>query len=52
MAAQSLGIAEAAFRLARTYAHSRHQFGRPIERLPAVAEMVTNMRIAIEAARA
>lgn len=52
VAAQSLGVAEAAFRLARTYAHSRHQFGRPIERLPAVAEMVTNMRIAIEAARA
>jgi alkylation response protein AidB-like acyl-CoA dehydrogenase len=52
VAAQSLGIGEAAFRLARTYAHSRQQFGRPIERLPAVAEMVTNMRIAVEAARA
>ena len=50
--AQSLGIAEAAYRLARTYAHTRHQFGGPIERLPAVAEMVTDMQIAIEAARA
>ena len=52
IAAQSLGVAEAAYRLARTYAHSREQFGGPIERLPAVAELVTDMRIHIEAARA
>ena len=52
IAAQSLGVAEAAFRLARIYAHTRHQFGGPIERLPAVAEMVADMRISIEAARA
>jgi hypothetical protein len=52
IAAQSLGIAEAAYRLARTYAHTRQQFGGPIERLPAVAEMVTDMKIDIEAARA
>jgi len=52
IAAQSLGIAEAAFRLARTYANTRKQFGGPIERLPAVAEMVVDMRIALEAARA
>lgn len=52
IAAQSLGIAEAAFRLARVYAHTRQQFGGPIERLPAVAEMVSDMRIALEAARA
>ena len=39
IAAQSLGVAEAAYRLARTYAHTRQQFGGPIERLPAVAEM-------------
>ena len=52
IAAQSLGIGEAAYRLARTYAHTRHQFGRPIEKLPAVAEMVTDMRMAVEAARA
>jgi len=51
IAAQSLGVAEAAYRLARNYAHSRKQFGGPIERLPAVAEMVTDMKIAIEAAR-
>jgi 3-(methylthio)propanoyl-CoA dehydrogenase len=52
IAAQSLGVAEAAFRLARTYAHTRCQFGGPIERLPAVAELVTDMKIDIEAARA
>jgi hypothetical protein len=52
IAAQSLGIAEAAFRVARTYAHTRHQFGAPIEQLPPVAEMVTDMQIDIEAARA
>ena len=52
IATQSLGIAEAAYRLARTYAHTRQQFGMPIEWMPAVAEMVTDMQIAIEAARA
>lgn len=52
IAAQSLGVAEAAYRLARIYAHTRHQFGGPIERLPAVAEMVADMQISIEAGRA
>ena len=52
IAAQSLGVAEAAYRLARNYAHSRKQFGNAIENLPAVAEMVVDMRIALEAARA
>ncbi len=52
ISAQSLGIGEAAFRLARTYAHTREQFGGPIERLPAVAELVTDMKVHVEAARA
>ncbi len=52
IAAQSLGIAEAAFRVARRYAHTRKQFGVSIEQLPAVAELVTDMRVHIEAARA
>jgi alkylation response protein AidB-like acyl-CoA dehydrogenase len=52
IAAQSLGIAEAAFRVARRFAHTRRQFGQPIEKLPAIAEMVSDMKIAIEAARA
>ena len=52
IAAQSLGVAEAAYRLARQYAYTRKQFGVSIEKLPAVAELVTEMRIAVEAARA
>lgn len=52
IAAQSLGVAEAAFRLARIYAHTRQQFGGPIERLPAVAEMVSDMHVHLQAARA
>ncbi|MHC4442150.1 MAG: acyl-CoA dehydrogenase family protein [Planctomycetota bacterium] len=52
IAAQSLGVAEAAYRSAREYAHTRKQFGVSIEKLPAVAEMVVDMKIAIEAARA
>jgi len=52
IAAQSVGIAEAAFRIARDYAASRKQFGVAIERLPAVADMLIDMKIAIEAGRA
>ena len=52
VAAQALGVAEAAYRIAREYAHTRKQFGVSIERLPAVAEMVTEMKIEIEATRA
>ncbi|MBQ9372923.1 MAG: acyl-CoA dehydrogenase family protein [Thermoguttaceae bacterium] len=52
IAAQSLGVAEAAQRLARNYANSREQFGGPIELLPAVAELVADMRVRIEAGRA
>ncbi|MBO7722562.1 MAG: acyl-CoA dehydrogenase family protein, partial [Thermoguttaceae bacterium] len=40
IAAQSLGVAEAASRLAREYAASREQFGAPIEKLAPVAEMI------------
>ena len=52
IAAQSLGVAEAAQRLARNYVNSRVQFGAPIELLPAVAELVADMRVRIEAGRA
>ncbi len=52
IAAQSVGIAEAAFRVARDYAASRKQFAVVIEKLPAVRDMLINMRIAIEAGRA
>ncbi|MFQ5589891.1 MAG: acyl-CoA dehydrogenase family protein [Phycisphaerae bacterium] len=52
VAAQALGIAEATFRVARQYAHTRRQFGGPIEKLPAVAELLVDMKLSIEAARA
>jgi alkylation response protein AidB-like acyl-CoA dehydrogenase len=52
IAAQSMGIAEAAFRVARDYAAQRVQFGVAIEKLPAVADMIIDMKIAIEAGRA
>jgi hypothetical protein len=52
IAAQSLGIAEAAWRVARNYAATRVQFGRPIERFPAVADLLAEMKLAIESGRA
>lgn len=52
IAAQSVGIAEAAFRVARDYAAGRKQFGVAIEKLPAVRDMLIDMKIAIEAGRA
>jgi alkylation response protein AidB-like acyl-CoA dehydrogenase len=52
IAAQSIGIAEAAFRVARDYAATRKQFAVAIEKLPAVRDMLIDMKIAIEAGRA
>jgi 3-(methylthio)propanoyl-CoA dehydrogenase len=52
IAAQSMGIAEATYRIARDYAASREQFGVAIEKLPAVRDMVIDMKISIEAGRA
>ena len=51
IAAQSLGIAEAAFRVARNYAASRKQFGSAIEKFPAVRDMLMDMKLDIQAAR-
>jgi len=52
IAAQSVGIAEAAFRVARDYAASRKQFSVAIEKLPAVRDVLIDMKVAIEAGRA
>jgi alkylation response protein AidB-like acyl-CoA dehydrogenase len=52
VAAQSVGISEAAFAEAREYARQREQFGQPIDRFPAVREMLVRMRLDIEASRA
>jgi alkylation response protein AidB-like acyl-CoA dehydrogenase len=51
IAAQGLGIAEAAYREARNYAHTRIQFGKAIEEFPAVKELLVDMHTQIEAAR-
>ncbi len=48
---QALGIAEAAYREADKYAGERIQFGKPVRELTAVTEMLTEMKIAIEAGR-
>jgi len=52
IAAQSLGIAEAAFRAARNYAAARVQFGRSIDQFPAVADLLAEMKLAVESGRA
>lgn len=51
VAAQSVGIAEAAWRAAYTYANDRVQFKQPVRDFAAVYEMLTDMKIEIEAAR-
>ncbi|MBN2331808.1 MAG: acyl-CoA dehydrogenase family protein [Deltaproteobacteria bacterium] len=51
VAAQSLGIAEAAYREAYAYANDRVQFKKPVRDFTAVYEMLTDMKVAIEAAR-
>jgi alkylation response protein AidB-like acyl-CoA dehydrogenase len=51
IAGQSMGLAEATYRIARDYAASREQFGVPIEKLPAVRDMVIDMKMSIEAGR-
>jgi len=51
IAAQSMGIAEAAFRVARDYAATRKQFSVAIEKLPAVRDMLIDMKVSIEAGR-
>jgi hypothetical protein len=52
IAGQSLGIGEAAYRIARDYASSRKQFGVAIEKMPAVRDLLIDMKISLEAGRA
>ena len=49
--AQSVGIADAAYREAIKYAEERAQFGKEIINFPAVYEMLTNMKIHVDALR-
>jgi hypothetical protein len=52
VAAQAIGVAEAAFREARQYAVQRVQFDGPIIEQPLVKSMLTLMAIHVQAARA
>ncbi len=52
VAAQALGIAEAAYREADDYSRERIQFGKPIRVLPAVGRLLLSMRVDVEATRA
>lgn len=52
IAAQAVGIAEAAYREAYKYAAERIQFNHPILEFPPVYEMLTEMKVSIEAGRA
>jgi alkylation response protein AidB-like acyl-CoA dehydrogenase len=49
--AQSVGLAEAAYREAYQYAQEREQFGKAIINFPQVYEMLTNMRAKTDAIR-
>ena len=49
--AQSVGIADAAFREAVKYANEREQFGSRIIRFPAIYEMITNMKARLDGIR-
>ncbi|HAH57948.1 MAG TPA: acyl-CoA dehydrogenase, partial [Bacteroidales bacterium] len=49
--AQSVGLAEAAWREALKYAQEREQFGKSIIQYPAVYEMITNMQVKTDAIR-
>jgi len=51
VALQALGIAQAAYDEAIKYAHEREQFGKKIIQFTAVYEMLTNMKVDIEASR-
>lgn len=51
IAAQAVGIAQAAYETARSYALEREQFGRPIARFQAIQMKLADMATEIDAAR-
>jgi alkylation response protein AidB-like acyl-CoA dehydrogenase len=52
IAAQSLGIGEASCRVARDYARSRKQFNTAIDNFPSVRDLLVDMSLDLQAARA
>jgi len=51
IAAQSVGVSEAAYREALAYANEREQFGKPIIQFPAIYEMISVMKAKLDASR-
>ena len=52
IAAQSVGLSQAAYNEAIAYARDRKQFGKAIIGFPAVAEMISNIKARLDAGRA
>ena len=52
IAAQSVGLSQAAWNEALAYARDRKQFGKAIIEFPAVAEMLSNIKARLDAGRA
>ena len=52
IAAQTVGISQAAYEEALAYARSRRQFGKPIIEMAPIAEMVSNIKAKLDATRA
>jgi alkylation response protein AidB-like acyl-CoA dehydrogenase len=50
--AQAVGIAQGALEAAVDYTEQRHQYGHPLSALPVVQDMLAEMAIQVEAARA
>lgn len=51
VAAQALGISQAAYEEALQYAKEREQFGKPIIALPVISNMLIDMRVTLETNR-
>jgi butyryl-CoA dehydrogenase len=51
IAAQALGIAQAAYDVSRSYALEREQFGKPIAKFQAIQHKLANMSMELDAAR-
>ena len=51
IAAQSVGVSEAAYQEAIAYARSREQFAKAIINFPAVSEMIANIKAKLDASR-
>jgi alkylation response protein AidB-like acyl-CoA dehydrogenase len=51
VSAQALGVAQAAYEEALKYAKEREQFGKPIYEIPAVTNILIEMRVLLESCR-